>query len=371
MIIPQMSPSSPSYETVEVGLNKRDQFAASKRDRFAAAAADTGGQSLMSVGCSGRSLLSMDLGLCSQDFPGGYGSLVNSGDFEYDADDDLHPEFKASRDAPLPDIDARNGTTTGEYEEHLASLPEDQEHRPCPVVKLTAKLERCSTCESVDPLLNEKFRVTSRDWGMPVPQSEQPLSNIKNYLPVRDWKNDIPAVVGTASLFMNNDGKNSSPSRSSAYSRGHVEHGIPRHAPSYDEIATNVAAVAPLDPSSTSSIKNKTTKPRRLIDVSYSVEPNDDDVLLGRGGFTNTHPGNIKFREKALELRSWYEESDKEQKFAISKVLLESVTDNGNRFLERGNDGLWHEVVGNRVGKCPCRKKASQALRERRRTNAA
>ena len=97
-----------------------------------------------------------------------------------------------------------------------------------------------------------------------------------------------------------------------------------------------------------------------MIDTSCSVDPTDNDVLLGRGGFTNTHPGNISFRDKALELRSWYEASDKEQKFQISKLLLESVTGQGNRFLERGDDGLWHEVVGDGA-----RKKASQALRER------
>jgi hypothetical protein len=100
--------------------------------------------------------------------------------------------------------------------------------------------------------------------------------------------------------------------------------------------------------------------PQRVIDESRSVKYTDDDVLLGRGGFTNTHPGNIRFHEKALELRQLYESSDKEQKFEISKLLLGSVTDKGNRFLERGDDGLWHEVVG-----FGARKKASQALRER------
>ncbi|KAL3776386.1 hypothetical protein ACHAW5_011052 [Stephanodiscus triporus] len=97
-------------------------------------------------------------------------------------------------------------------------------------------------------------------------------------------------------------------------------------------------------------------------DWGMPVEPKDDDVLLGKGWFTNTHPGNTKFRDKALELRSWYEQSDKEQKFAITKVLLESVTENGNRFVEKGDDGLWHEV-----NKEDARYKASQALREKRR----
>ena len=112
--------------------------------------------------------------------------------------------------------------------------------------------------------------------------------------------------------------------------------------------------------STKSSSKASKSKPRRVINESRSVEYTDDDVLLGRGGFTNTHPGNIRFREKALELRQLYESSDKEQKFEISKLLLGSVTDKGNRFLERGDDGLWHEVVG-----FGARKKASQALRER------
>jgi hypothetical protein len=106
--------------------------------------------------------------------------------------------------------------------------------------------------------------------------------------------------------------------------------------------------------------RSSSTPARREVDMSRSIEPTDDDVLLGRGGFTNTHPGNIRFRDKALELRSWYEKSDKEQKFAISKILLESVTNEGHSFLERKEDGLWYEVVGDGA-----RKKASQALRER------
>lgn len=88
--------------------------------------------------------------------------------------------------------------------------------------------------------------------------------------------------------------------------------------------------------------------------------PTDDDVLFGRGGYTNSHPGNVRFREKALELRQVYENSTKEEKFNISKLLLDSMTSEGARFLEKGEDGAWHKVVGNGA-----RKKASQALRER------
>jgi hypothetical protein len=101
---------------------------------------------------------------------------------------------------------------------------------------------------------------------------------------------------------------------------------------------------------------------RRLIDQSRDIEPTDDDVLFGKGGKINKHPGNLRFRAKALELRPRYESCEtNDEKTHISNVLLESVTSQGHRFLEKGNDGLWHEVIGN--GR---RKKASQALRERR-----
>lgn len=85
--------------------------------------------------------------------------------------------------------------------------------------------------------------------------------------------------------------------------------------------------------------------------------------LQGRGGYTNIHPGNIRFREKALELRVWYEAcSSKEQKYEVSKVLVDCMKAENRRFLSRKDpdDGFWYEVIGNSV-----RKKASQALRER------
>ena len=359
---PKMSP----YDTVEVGLSKREQFAASKRDRFAASSS---GRTLMSKGCSGRSLLSMDLTLRSQDFDGSFRALMNGDDFD-DVEDELLPEFNARRDISLRDLSAgETDTTTSEYVEPLASLPEDQEHKPCPVLKLTTRLERVSTCENVD-LLNENFRVTSRDWGMPVQQTDQfpepPNSYTKHS--DRDWTKPVVVGMGPAGgikhpnvnvVSMNNVGKNSSSSRPSAEILGHEEYGISCQA-SERQMDFPPSSSDKITHTSPASSISKTVKPRRVIDTSCSVEPTDNDVLLGRGGFTNTHPGNIGFRDKALELRSWYEASDKEQKFQISKLLLESVTGQGNRFLERGDDGLWHEVVGDGA-----RKKASQALRER------
>jgi len=107
----------------------------------------------------------------------------------------------------------------------------------------------------------------------------------------------------------------------------------------------------------------KGKKKRRELDESRAIDPTDDDVLSGRGGLTNTHPGNIKFRAKALELRPRYEiatlhRRDKEA-VNIAKLLIESVKAEGGRFLEKGQNGLWHEVLDD-----DARKKASILLQD-------
>ncbi|KAL3827225.1 hypothetical protein ACHAXA_004700 [Cyclostephanos tholiformis] len=315
------------YNSIEVG--QQDQLDASQRDRFPACGGSGRGIHV-SMGCSGWPVLSMDLALRSQAFEGGLGTLVDDGDFQ---DVDEPPLLHGS----LSDVSEKTsgGKTLSEYVAPLACIAKHEQDKPCPVLNLTAKLERVSTCSSVD-LFNENFRVTSRDWSMPIQQSEVDL--LKPLPPVQF-----------------------------AYCRGHNYHGR------LSNIQDSQSDHRQMEPSPTSnqnptpsvdcittSIKETTIKPRREINMSCSIEPADDDVLLGRGGFTNSHPGHIRFRDKALELRPWYEASDKEQKFQISKLLLESVTDNGNRFLEKGEDGLWYEVVGDGA-----RKKASRALRER------
>jgi hypothetical protein len=88
---------------------------------------------------------------------------------------------------------------------------------------------------------------------------------------------------------------------------------------------------------------------------------NDNDVLSGRGGGTNVHPGNRNFRDLINLHRRAYLKARKNDKPAISRAIVKSVRDNGGRFLKKDEKtGLWFEV-----GDDAAREKTSQALRQR------
>mmetsp|Transcript_7111 Transcript_7111/g.11131 ORF Transcript_7111/g.11131 Transcript_7111/m.11131 type:complete len:406 (+) Transcript_7111:333-1550(+) len=90
--------------------------------------------------------------------------------------------------------------------------------------------------------------------------------------------------------------------------------------------------------------------------------PTPEDILAGRGGGTNRHDGNIRFRDEARKLRMIYKdgETDRRTKYLISQELVTRVRQYGGRFLEKGRqDGRWYEM-----DELSARKKASQVLRE-------
>lgn len=122
----------------------------------------------------------------------------------------------------------------------------------------------------------------------------------------------------------------------------------------------------PHSPTSSSTVPTADSIPSLSPIVKTATaagSPASNDVICGRGGKANTHPGNISFREEARKLRSWYESSSKSEKFAISSLLVDFVREKGGRFLKRdqGVPGGWLDADGSDV-----RKKASQALREGR-----
>ena len=89
--------------------------------------------------------------------------------------------------------------------------------------------------------------------------------------------------------------------------------------------------------------------------------PGRFDILRGRGGLTNHHPGNIKFRDEARARREDYKQAGttRQQKYNYSMELVKKVKAYGGKFLEKGKDGLWQEMEEKAA-----RKKASQVLRE-------
>jgi hypothetical protein len=85
-----------------------------------------------------------------------------------------------------------------------------------------------------------------------------------------------------------------------------------------------------------------------------------DDVLLGRGGATNNHLGNRRFRSIVIEHQEEYLNAAKMEKISIARKIVSIVRNNGGRFLGRGNTSeAWTEVDSKRA-----QEKASQALRE-------
>ena len=66
-----------------------------------------------------------------------------------------------------------------------------------------------------------------------------------------------------------------------------------------------------------------------------SIEPNDNDVLSGRGGTTNMHQGNRAFRNYVSDRKHDYRATSKtETKNRIAQAVVDTVRANGGRFLQ-------------------------------------
>lgn len=92
-------------------------------------------------------------------------------------------------------------------------------------------------------------------------------------------------------------------------------------------------------------------------------EPNMNDVLSGRGGRINAHPGNVQFRELVKRFRGTYlsPETKKLEKVKIAAGIVGMIRSMNppGRFL-REESKVWVEI-----GDEKARKKAGQAMREK------
>jgi hypothetical protein len=96
-----------------------------------------------------------------------------------------------------------------------------------------------------------------------------------------------------------------------------------------------------------------------LKDIS---QPHPNDVLCGRGGGSNNHPGNEAFRVLVAEVKLPYVNCPKREKPLIARRVVEAVRNQSppGRFLQKdGKTGLWNDIGDGRA-----REKTSQALRE-------
>ncbi len=88
----------------------------------------------------------------------------------------------------------------------------------------------------------------------------------------------------------------------------------------------------------------------------------DFDVLLGRGGLSNGHPGNIMYRKHILRRQKEYKMLENSEKTQMSKDVVAWVKTRGGRFLKRDDEAPGQPFyIATDV---TARQKVSQALRE-------
>jgi hypothetical protein len=89
-------------------------------------------------------------------------------------------------------------------------------------------------------------------------------------------------------------------------------------------------------------------------------KPTKEDILCGRGGMTNKHPGNIRFRELVASAKNEYSllGNKRKEKKQFSEGILRVIAEYGGRFLQKKGDN-W--II---VREAAARTKCSQALRE-------
>lgn len=112
-------------------------------------------------------------------------------------------------------------------------------------------------------------------------------------------------------------------------------------------------------------LNSRSTKPKRTRErkvyvpkVKKYVDVGKDDVLLGRGGYTNLHAGNRRFHKEKEAFCEAYHAATKEQKTQHAQALVDEVWRYGGRFLAQDNQG-WYVVHEHTA-----RTKASQVLRD-------
>ena len=105
-----------------------------------------------------------------------------------------------------------------------------------------------------------------------------------------------------------------------------------------DTAFTNPAAAD--SPKNKNNPKKKRTRRKEPLQKQY-VSITDMDVLLGRGGASNHHPGNLQYRKHILMHQQEYKLLENSAKTQMSIDVVEWVKWRGGRFLKRDDDGMF------------------------------
>lgn len=89
-------------------------------------------------------------------------------------------------------------------------------------------------------------------------------------------------------------------------------------------------------------------------------KPLETDIMNGRGGITNHHPGNQRYRRVVSLLKQFYTTCSSGEKGRISQAIVASIREQNGRFLESNpGKGTWYDI-----GDEKAIEKTSQCLRE-------
>jgi len=100
-----------------------------------------------------------------------------------------------------------------------------------------------------------------------------------------------------------------------------------------------------------------------VLPHTTSCQISVNDVLCGRGGLTNHHPGNVFFRKMVRHRQEAYLRASKRDKASVARHIVDTIRKLSppGRFLKKGphKTDMWTEI-----GDRKAREKTSQALRE-------
>mmetsp|Transcript_17426 Transcript_17426/g.25769 ORF Transcript_17426/g.25769 Transcript_17426/m.25769 type:complete len:874 (-) Transcript_17426:249-2870(-) len=102
---------------------------------------------------------------------------------------------------------------------------------------------------------------------------------------------------------------------------------------------------------------------RGAKDPDGNIMVTENDILCGRGGLTNHHKGNKRFRDIVTLHRADYVRAPKVHKPAVARLIVRAIrnSDPPGRFLKKDDKtGKWFDIGDKRASE-----KASQALREK------